>query len=84
MGLFKDCGCGCNGKKQEDKFVISLMSATIFFIVANPEVFKITRRIFGEWVATPTGCSSSAGVFLHAIVFMLITWGLMNLKKYKH
>jgi hypothetical protein len=83
MGLFKDCGCGCNGKKQEEKFVISLMSAVLFFIVANPELFKITRRIFGQWVATPTGCSGTLGLLLHALVFMLITWGLMNLRKYK-
>ena len=83
MGLFKDCGCGCNGKKQEEKFVISLMSAVLFFVVANPELFRLTRRVFGQWVATPTGCAGNLGLLLHAVVFMLITWGLMNLKKYK-
>jgi len=37
MGLFKDCGCGCNGKKQENKLIISIISALTFFIVANPD-----------------------------------------------
>ena len=79
--LFKDCGCGCKGKKQEQKFVISLMSAIVFFTVANPEIFRLTRKMFGSWVASPTGCSSTRGLVLHAFVFFLITWGLMNLKK---
>jgi hypothetical protein len=81
MGLFKDCGCGCGGKKQQDKFVISFMSALIFFLIASPEMFQLTRKIFGYWVAGPTGCSSTYGLILHAVVFMLITWGLMNIKK---
>ena len=37
MGLFKDCGCGCNGKKQQDKLVISIISALTFFVIANPD-----------------------------------------------
>ena len=45
MGLFKDCGCGCNGKKQEQKFLISIMSALVFFVVANPETFRIMRKV---------------------------------------
>ena len=80
MGLFKDCGCGCNGKKQEKKFLISLMSALIFFIVASPELFVFVRRIFGVWVASPNGCPSTAGLALHALVFLLIVWGMMNIK----
>ena len=81
MGLFKDCGCGCNGKKQEEKFITSIISALVFFIVANPETFKLVRRLVGSWVATPTGCPSMLGLLLHALVFMLIVWGMMNIKK---
>ncbi len=81
MGLFKDCGCGCNGKKQEEKFITSIVSALVFFIVANPETFKLVRRLVGSWVATPTGCPSMLGLFLHAVVFMLIVWGMMNIKR---
>jgi len=81
MGLFKDCGCGCNGKKQEQKFLISIMSALVFFVVANPETFRVMRKVFGSWVSNPSGCPSTGGLVLHTIVFMLVTWGMMNTKR---
>jgi hypothetical protein len=81
MGLFKDCGCGCNGKKQEQKFLISIMSALVFFVVANPETFRVMRKVLGSWVSSPTGCPSTGGLALHTIVFMLVTWGMMNIKR---
>lgn len=79
--LFKDCGCGCKGKKQEHKFVISIMSALIFFVVANPETFQVMRRLVGGWVSSPTGCPTIKGLMLHTVVFMLVVWGLMNIRK---
>ena len=81
MGLFKDCGCGCDGKKQEQKFLISIMSALVFFVVANPETFRVMRKVFGSWVSSPTGCPSTGGLALHTVVFMLVTWGMMNIKR---
>lgn len=81
MGLFKDCGCGCNGKKQEQKLLISIMSALIFFIIANPDTFRLMRRILGSWVSGPTGCPTMKGLILHTLVFLLVSWGLMNIKK---
>tara|TARA_B110000444_G_scaffold249514_1_gene274728 strand:+ start:97 stop:897 length:801 start_codon:yes stop_codon:yes gene_type:complete len=81
MGLFKDCGCGCDGKKQEQKLVISFMAALIFFIIASPDAFRFMRRIFGKWVSSPTGCPTSSGLLFHTTVFMFVTWGMMNIKK---
>jgi hypothetical protein len=81
MGLFKDCGCGCNGKKGQEKFLISLMSALIFFVIANPQTFILMRRLLGQWVAGPNGCPKFGGLVLHTVVFMLIVWGIMLLKK---
>ena len=81
MGLFKDCGCGCDGKKQDQNFSISIMSALVFFVVANPETFRVMRKVFGSWVSSPTGCPSTGGLALHTIVFMLVTWGMMNIKR---
>lgn len=78
--LFKDCGCGCGGKKQEEKFMASLMAGAVFFLVANPEVYRVTRKLIGNWVATPTGCASTKGLLLHAVVFFLVTWALMNVQ----
>ena len=80
MGLFKDCGCGCGGKDQEKKIMISLMSAALFYIVANPATFKFVNS-FIKGVANPQGCPSRMGLFIHAVVFFLITWALMNINK---
>lgn len=81
MGIFKDCGCGCGGKKQEEKFLISVISGLTFFIVANPETFRLVRRVLGPRIATPTGCPSTIGLLVHTLVFVLIVWGMMNIKK---
>lgn len=81
MGLFKDCGCGCDGKKQEQKLSISVMSGLLFFIVANPDTFRLVRAVFGSWVAGPNGCPTMAGLVLHTIVFTLVAWGMMNIKR---
>ncbi len=81
MGLFKDCGCGCGGRKQQDKLMASVMSALLFFLIANPDTFILVRRIFGNWVASATGYPTMLGLVLHSVVFMLIVWGMMNIKR---
>jgi len=81
MGIFKDCGCGCGGKKQEEKFIISIISGLTFFIIANPETFRLVRRVLGPRIATPTGCPSTTGLLVHTLVFILVVWGMMNIKK---
>ena len=83
MGLFKDCGCGCNGKKQESKFLVSIMAGLLFFLIASPEMFQLTRRIFGQVIASPTGCPTTDGVVLHSVVYFALTWLLMNITAQK-
>ena len=78
MGLFKDCGCGCNGKKQEKKMMISLMSAALFYVVANPQTFLLMKGLTGLNIANAAGCPTGLGLLIHALVFFLVTWGLMN------
>lgn len=80
---FYECGCGCGGAQGFKKFLISILSAVIFFIIAHPETFKFVRRVAGEWVCSPSGCPTLFGLLLHAVVFFLIVWGLMqiNIKK---
>lgn len=81
MGLFKDCGCGCGGKVQEKKMMISLMSASLFFIIANPSTYKLMSKFLYKGIADARGCPSNMGLFIHAVVFFLITWALMNVDK---
>ena len=66
---------------QRQKMMISIMSGLLFFIVANPETFKLVRRILGGWVSSPTGCPTVSGLVVHAIVYFLLTWALMNMKQ---
>lgn len=81
MGFFKDCGCGCKGKKQQDKFVISIISALTFYVIANPMTFRFVRGILGSNIASPNGCPTAFGLVVHSIVFMFVVWGMMNIKK---
>jgi hypothetical protein len=75
--MFKDCGCGCNGKKQEKKMWISLMSAVLFYIIANPQTFLLVNNFIGG-ISNSAGCPTDLGLLVHAFVFFLITWALMN------
>lgn len=80
MGIFKDCGCGCDGRKQEEKLITSIISGLTFFVIANPETFRLMRSIFGSRIATPTGCPSTVGLLLHTVVFIFVVWGMMNIR----
>jgi hypothetical protein len=45
----------------------------VFFLVANPETFKLTRSLFGSWVGSTYGVPSNLGLLLHALVFVLLS-----------
>lgn len=57
----------------------SFYSTLVFFLVANPETFKLTQRLLGGvlTVASEGGCPTAYGFFLHSLVFFLILWGMM-------
>lgn len=57
----------------------SLISALVFFIVANPELYKLTQSVFGGlfMVAHPMGAATPTGLLLHTAVFFLVMLGLM-------
>jgi len=43
-----------------------------FFVVANPCTFKLTRKVLGSWIAAADGLPTTAGLLLHALVFVLL------------
>lgn len=47
-----------------------LIFMVVFFLVANPETFKIVRGLLGGWVASTEGLATPAGLVLHAAVFV--------------
>ena len=52
-----------------------------FFVVANPCTFKLTRKVLGHWVAAADGLPTTAGLLLHALVFVLLAHFLWKLMK---
>jgi hypothetical protein len=56
----------------------SFYSALVFFLIANPETFKVTQMLFGSFITLANGgCPTPAGLFLHTGIFFLVLLGLM-------
>jgi len=56
----------------------------VFFVVANPATFKLTRSVAGSWVAAADGLPTTAGLLLHALVFVIVAhclWRMIYGKK---
>ena len=61
-----------------------LVPFAVFFVVANPATFKLTRSVAGSWVAAADGLPTTAGLLLHALVFVIVAhflWRLIYGKK---
>jgi hypothetical protein len=62
----------------------SFYSALVFFLIANPETYKVTQNVFGYFFQISNGgCPTPAGLFLHTVVFFFLLLGLMLLPKDK-
>lgn len=61
------------------KAKFSFYSTLVFFLIANPETYKLMERIFGSFVhiASEGGCPTPMGFFLHSLLFFLVLWGIM-------
>ena len=69
---------------RDPKVMASLQAALLFLIVANPATYRLVQMIFGglfKVANATTGCPSAAGLLLHAVVFGLLSYGLMMLKR---
>jgi len=58
----------------------SFYSTLVFFLVANPETYKVIQWILGRWVsdiASAGGCPTPFGFFLHTFFFFFVMLGLM-------
>jgi hypothetical protein len=59
--------------------VKKLVPFAVFFLVANPATFKLVRKILGSWVASADGLPTTAGLLLHALVFVIVAHFLWRL-----
>jgi hypothetical protein len=54
-------------------------STLIFFLIANPETFKMTQKVLG-WmfpIADSGGSPTAPGFFFHTALFFFVLWGVM-------
>ena len=52
--------------------VKKLVPFLTFFVIANPSTFQLVRSIAGSWVASADGLPTTAGLFLHSLVFVIV------------
>jgi hypothetical protein len=53
-------------------------TALVFFLVANPETYRLFQRAFGRWITIADGgCPTPEGFFLHTALFFFLLWALM-------
>lgn len=43
-----------------------------FIAVSHPATYRATRGLLGSWVATQEGLPKTAGLLLHAVVFLFV------------
>jgi hypothetical protein len=57
----------------------SAYTTLIFFLIANPETYKLLQKFAGKWVtlASDGGCPTPTGFFLHTGLFFLVLWSFM-------
>jgi len=60
-------------------FTCAVMSTLLFYFVSNSELYQVTSNVNDK--LTVAGCPGYVGVIVHSFVFMLLSFGMMNLPK---
>jgi hypothetical protein len=55
-----------------------LVTILAYVAVSHPETYKKTSGLLGSWVASSDGLPKIGGLFLHAIVFILLAGLLLT------
>jgi len=55
----------------------AFLTFILFFLIANPLTYKVTRKVFGG-IASTDGMPTQVGVLLHAFVFVMLAGFLMR------
>ncbi len=68
---------------QFDKARYSLYSAVVFFLLASPVGTKIVDRLLGSIlrIVGYSGHATTTGLLVQSILFGIIVFGLMQIKK---
>ena len=57
----------------------AMYTTLIFFLVANPETYKLMQKFLGSWItiASESGCPTPSGFFFHSALFFVLLWSIM-------
>jgi hypothetical protein len=72
MGTFLDCGCGCDGRRQEQKFLLAFIYTVLFLVLSSPYACQVTSKLFGV--------SGGKQLILHGVFFLFAVWTTLNIK----
>lgn len=56
-----------------------LIPFVAYVVIASPEAYKTVRSLLGNWVANSYGLPTTAGLILHAFVYIAIVGFFMKL-----
>lgn len=61
------------------KIKYSFYSALVYFLVANPETYKIIQKVLGDVLGTISnnGCPTALGIFVSTFIFFCVMLSLM-------
>jgi len=64
---------------ESKKWMISLLSAFVFMVIASPQMYQLTGALFSKLnlVIEKNGCPNLTGLLLHTVVFAVIIRLLM-------
>ena len=67
---------------EKDKWMISLWSALVFFVLASPLAFKLVNSLTSMIGITieEDGCPNMYGLILHSLVFAVVVRIMMSVK----
>lgn len=68
-----------SGPNMALKAKYAAYTTLIFFLMANPETYKLLQKFLGGWVsiASDGGCPTPTGFFLQTALFFVILWSFM-------
>ena len=71
---------------EHKKLLISIFSGLIFLVLSKRDTYILTNSIFSQFgISTAiNGCPTMAGVMIHTLVFILVTWLSMREPKKQH
>ena len=70
---------GSSKERNGIKIKHSLYGTLIFYLVSSPALYSVVASIVGKSIATPDGCPTNLGIFVHSTIYCMILVAVMYL-----